>query len=125
MTPTAMPLASVWVMILLTSPSMAAPLGIVCETAATGRQQAARTTVKNGGRTLFCVPMAVPGTTRLFVIPSSGAYELCLASAQISETEGKSSTLSRSCRMLNTASEVFGWEICQQNGVAGPHRVLN
>src|ERR1700689_2796153 len=48
MTATAMPLASVWVMIFLTSPSMAAPLGIVCETTATGRQQAAKNTVKSG-----------------------------------------------------------------------------
>jgi hypothetical protein len=48
MTATAMPLALVRVIILPASASMAAPLGIVCAAAATGRQKAAQTTVKAG-----------------------------------------------------------------------------
>src|SRR2546429_2443860 len=56
MTATAMPLAWVWVMILLTSASMAAPLGIVCAVAATGRQKAVKSTA-NSGRTFFRVLM--------------------------------------------------------------------
>src|ERR1700733_8941835 len=57
MTATAMPLAWVWVMIFPTSASMAAPLGIVCATAATVRQKAAKTTPKSGGG--FCLVLTL------------------------------------------------------------------
>src|SRR6476620_11541007 len=58
MTARAMPLAWVRVMILLTSASIAAPLGIVCATAATGRQKAGKNKVKSG-RTPFLVLIVI------------------------------------------------------------------
>src|ERR1035438_9243120 len=58
MTATVMPLAWVRVMILPTSASMAASLGIACARAVTGRQKAGKSMAKNG-RTLFLVLMMI------------------------------------------------------------------
>src|SRR5579864_9028356 len=56
MTATAIPLALVWVIILLTSPSMAAALGIDCANAAAETQNAADNRTKSG-RSLFHILM--------------------------------------------------------------------
>src|SRR5438874_287267 len=52
-----MPLARVWVMILRTSASMAAPLGIVCAPTTLGRPTAVKSTAKSE-RAFFRVLMA-------------------------------------------------------------------
>src|SRR5450631_116027 len=110
MTATAMPLASVWVMILLTSPSMAALLGIVCETTATGRQQAARSTVKSGK--FFRVAMDEQVLSELDPewLQQGNRRSLLNVYAD-SRNRGERSPLSRSCKCWRSVYKLPGWKM--------------